>query len=140
MKELINTQTFLLAGLIEVLILNYIISKQSLAVLYGVNSARIANAIAALIIITCLIKETVLLGWWYFGVVIGLFIIVGLLNIVLYPILILIGWELWRAFAPSHLILDPHFEVERGQVTGCRWLSLIYSIIGGGFLLYYLFF
>lgn len=140
MEHLFNIQTYLLAGMIEVLYLNFFVGEKDIAVLVGGERvARTSNIVSTIVILIVAIASTISITWWYFMFAIVLFVIVGLSNIIVYPILKLVGYFLWSVFAPSHFVISESYEQSRGEIIGCRFLSLIYSFIGGGFLLYRLF-
>ena len=138
MEQLFCIQNYLLAGLIEVLYLNFLVGKIDIAVLVGGEGlSRTSNIIAVLIIIIVTVTGCFTISWWYFAIVLVMFIIVGISNIFLYPILKKIGSILWSLFAPSHYVLSENYEIKRGQICGCRWLALVYAIVGGVFTLYH---
>ena len=141
MEILLCIQTYLIAGLIEVIILNFLVGQKNIAPLIGGEVvSNVSSSIAFLIIITGAIMCSITIIWWYFAFVILLFFIVGISNIILYPILKSIGSIIWSIFGPSRVVISDKYDQDQGEVTGCRWLALAYAIIGGGYTLYSLFF
>ena len=134
MEQIFSLHNLLIAGLIEVIWLNFLVGKKEIAILVGGEGiAHLSNIISALILLITVIKLS------YFLVIVVMIIVVGLTNIITYPILKLVGAFIWGLFAPSHFVVSDSYERSRGEIWGCRLLALTYSVFGGGYTLYYIF-
>lgn len=137
--EWLSLPNFLIAGLIEVFFLDLFLSMREAAPLIGRGLFPISVPISTIIVIIAAIACSIKIVWWYFAFTILLYLIVGIANVVVYPIILLITNFLWSMFGPPRYVISPEYDVTRGQIAMGGILSLLYTLGGGGYLLYLIF-